>query len=190
MTLRHPARATPHPARGLLLALLPLVLLAPRAWSQGADFLVGGSVKPVLESLKLENLDGEVRSLSSYLADGPLLIDFWATWCKPCLVALPELQTLHTDLADRGLQVLGVNEDGPRNASKVKPFVRSHGLTFPVVLDLNREAQRRLNALTLPTTLLLNAEGTVVHASFGYRKGDFDKLRVQIEEMLSAREEE
>jgi thiol-disulfide isomerase/thioredoxin len=174
----------------VLSALLTLPLLAGPAWSQGAEFLVGGSVKPVLESLKLENLDGEVQPLSTYLEDGPLLIDFWATWCKPCLVALPELQQLYTDLSEHGLQMLGINEDGPRNASKVKPFIRSHGYTFPVVLDLNREAQRRLNALTLPTTLLLDREGTVVHASFGFRKGETEQLRAKIEELLAVEADE
>jgi len=154
------------------------------AQAQGLDNMVGGSVKPILERLKLENLDGDMVTLDSFLGSGPLLIDFWATWCKPCLMAMPELDELYEDLHEQGFQILGINEDGPRNAAKVKPFVLSHGYSFPIVLDLNRTAQRRLNALTLPTTLLLDAEGVVVHASFGYRKGEIAKLREMIEEMM------
>jgi hypothetical protein len=58
-----------------------------------------------------------------------------------------------------------------------------------VLLDLNREAQGRLNALVLPTTLLLDADGQVVHTSFGYRPGEIDKLREKIEAMLPATHE-
>jgi len=169
--------------QGLFAASLLLLLTSP-ALGQGIDQMIGGSVKPILEQLQLEDLDGNVRPLSDLLGTGPVILDFWATWCKPCLVAMPELQTLYEDLHERGLQMAGINEDGPRNAAKVKPFVRSHGYTFPVLLDLNRDAQRRLNALALPTTLLLDAEGTVVHVSFGFRKGELDKLRATIEEML------
>ena len=159
-------------------------IAANTAHSQDLDNLVGGSVKPILETLKLEDLEGEPHALSEYLGKGPLLLDFWATWCKPCLMAMPELEELYGDLHERGLQLVGINEDGPRNASKVKPFVRSHGYSFPILLDLNRRAQTRLNAVTLPTTLLLDSEGTVVHVSFGYRKGEIAKLREQIEAML------
>ena len=171
------------------LALLLAFTVAP-VRSQDLDKMVGGSVKPILEQLKLEDLDGESQPLSAHLGKGPLLLDFWATWCKPCLMAMPELEELYGDLHERGLQIVGINEDGPRNASKVKPFVRTHGYSFPIVLDLNRNAQRRLNALTLPTTLLLDSEGVVVHASFGYRKGEIAKLRAKIEEMLPKEEDE
>jgi thiol-disulfide isomerase/thioredoxin len=173
---------------------LPFLLLGtlPDQPSQSQDLedIVGGSVKPILEVLHLEDLDGDSQPLSAYLGKGPLLLDFWATWCKPCLLAMPELEELYQDLHERGLQVVGINEDGPRNVSKVKPFVRSQGFTFPIVLDLNRKAQSRLNVSTLPTTLLLDADGIVVHTSYGYRKGDIANLRKLIEAMLAKETDE
>lgn len=174
----------------LLASMLLLFLSTGTAHSQDLDKIVGGSVQPILETLKLDDLEGDSQPLANYLGKGPLLIDFWATWCKPCLMAMPELEELYKELHESGLQILGINEDGPRNASKVKPFVRSHGYSFPIVLDLNRDAQRRLNALTLPTTLLLDSEGTVVHVSSGYRKGEIAKLRGQIEAMLAKEADE
>jgi len=80
--------------------------------------------------------------------------------------------------------MIGINEDGQRNAAKVKPFVKTQGFEFPVVLDLNREVQSRLHVAVLPTTLLLKADGKVVHTSFGYRPGEIDELRTQIESLL------
>jgi len=127
--------------------------------------------------------------LSSFLGSGPVILDFWATWCKPCLLAFPELEKLHADLGPRGLQVVGINEDGPRNAAKVKPFLKSKGYTIPVLLDLNREAQGRLQAIALPTTLLLDADGVVLHSAFGYRPGELDALRAEIEPLLRKADE-
>jgi thiol-disulfide isomerase/thioredoxin len=142
------------------------------------------SLRAALESLELSDLEGKQVRLSSYLGRGPVLLDFWATWCKPCLLALPELDKLHAALAPRGLQVVGINEDGPRNAAKVKPFMKSKGYDFPVLLDLNREAQSALQAIALPTTLLLDADGAVVHTSFGYHPGEYEALRAKIEPLL------
>lgn len=137
-----------------------------------------------LTGLRLPDLDGTPVALTSLLGKGPIVLDFWATWCKPCLAALPELNELHAELASRGLQVIGINEDGQRNAAKVKPFVKTHAFAFPVLLDLNRETQSRLNVAVLPTTLLLDAQGKVVHTIFGFRQGEIAALRDKIEPLL------
>jgi len=146
-----------------------------------------GSVRTALGELRLPDLDGRMVTLSSYLDRGPVVLDFWATWCKPCLTAIPELNALYDELEPRGLQVVGINEDGQRNAAKVKPFVRTQDIHFPVLLDLNRAAQSRLNAPALPTTLLLDRDGNVVHTTFGYRPGEIQQLRAKIEALLTAK---
>lgn len=143
----------------------------------------------VLRSLSLPDLDGALVALDGYLGTGPVVLDFWATWCKPCLLAMPELQELYADLEPRGLRVVGINEDGPRNAAKVRPFLQANGYTFPVLLDLNREAQRRLQAIALPTTLVLDKNGVLLHSSFGYRPGETDKLRALLEPHLAPKPE-
>ena len=177
--------------RRALSAVLMFVALAQIAFHAGADPEQSKqrSLKQALSTLELSGLDGETVILSSYLGQGPVLFDFWAIWCKPCLQALPALDALHAELGPRGLQVVGINEDGPRNAPKVKPFMQTNDYGFPVLLDLNREAQRRLQVAALPTTLLLDADGNVLHTSFGYRPGEFDKLRPLIESLLPEAEE-
>ncbi len=161
-----------------LTCLLAAVLAGPAAGQEAP------AQKISLAGLRLQDLEGRSVELASYLGKGPVILDFWATWCKPCISALPELQQLYADLAPRGLQIVGVNEDGPRNAPKVKPFAKSHGIDFPIVLDLNRAAQSQLQIPALPTTLLLDKDGTVVRTTFGYRPGEIDALRKATEALL------
>jgi thiol-disulfide isomerase/thioredoxin len=153
------------------------------AQSEAADAKTSVGVVD-LTGLRLPDLDGTPVALASVLGKGPIVLDFWATWCKPCLAALPELNALYAEFAPRGLQVVGINEGGQRNAAKVKPFVKTHAFAFPVLLDLNRETQSRLNVAVLPTTLLLDAQGKVVHTIFGFRQGEIAALRAQIEPLL------
>lgn len=178
-------------SRRALAALLLCLALAP-TWRADADpeeSKKPTSLKQAMSTLELQDLAGEAIPLSSYLGDGPILVDFWAIWCKPCLEALPKLDELYAELGPRGLRVVAINEDGPRNAPKVKPFMQTNGYDFPVLLDLNREAQRRMQIVALPSTLLLDGEGNVLHSSFGYRPGEFDKLRPLIESHLPEAEE-
>ena len=168
--------------------LLGAVLISTAAVPRGsAETPAAGGLevgKVSLAGLRLQDLDGKTVELDSYLGKGPVVLDFWATWCKPCLAALPELNVLYADLQPRGLQLVGLNEDGARNAAKVKPFVRTKGIRFPVLMDLNRDVQTRLNVQALPTTLLLDSTGRVVHTSFGYRPGEIGQLRARIEALL------
>jgi len=182
---RRPGRDTRAQRAALTLATLlgALACFGPAAAQESAtERAAPGAVS--LAGIRLSDLDGTLVDLGSYLGKGPIVLDFWATWCKPCLAAIPDLNRLHADLAPRGLQLVGINEDGQRNAAKVKPFVKTQQIVFPVLLDLNREAQNRLNVGVLPTTLLLDSQGNVVHTSFGYRQGEIDKLRQKIEPLL------
>jgi len=171
--------------RRALAPLVAAVSLFASGSSLAGEIPVPETGKINLEGLRLPDPEGKQVELSSFLGKGPLIIDFWATWCQPCLSALPELEKLHRSLASRGLQIVAINEDGQRGAAKVKPFLKTRGFTFPVVVDLNREAQVRLDANALPTTLVVGADGKVLHTSFGFRPGEIDKLRDVVEPLLA-----
>ena len=119
--------------------------------------------------LVLENLDGSTFSLVKALKKGPMVFDFWATWCKPCIKSLPKLQSLAEKYANRGVQVLTINIDGPRNLPKVRPFMQRHQLKLPVLLDKTNEVLKQFHLAGVPATLIIATDGTVWYKHQGYR---------------------
>ena len=135
-------------------------------------------------NFKLQDLDNQTVELAELLRKGPVLLDFWATWCKPCLKAFPKLETLHRNYAAKGLTVLGVNEDSPRNQAKVKPFVKSLKTSFRIVLDKNNELMRRLSVRNLPTSILVSTDGEVIATYVGYSPTHIEDLEEMISEIF------
>jgi len=135
-------------------------------------------------NFKLRNLRNQQVELAKLLKDGPVLLDFWSTWCKPCIKAFPKLNALHEKYGEKGLTVVGINEDGARSQSKVKPFVRSLRIKFPILIDNNNEVMRRLQVQSLPTTILIAPDGMVVARQVGYSPDGIKKLEEQIVSVL------
>ncbi len=132
----------------------------------------------------LRSPEGKLLHLKSMLKEGPVLLDFWATWCKPCVKAMPKLQELYDTYKEQGLTVLGVNEDGPRGQSKVRQFLRARKLTFPIALDSDGGLMKRMRVTALPTTVLVNQDGEVVYRQTGFSKRQEKHLIEAIEAVL------
>lgn len=135
---------------------------------------------------ELRALDGTVLDLDRLRRQGPVLLDFWATWCKPCQQAIPELEAIHRDLAPRGVTVVGISADSPRSLSKVRPFVSRMRVTYPIAIDEDGAVQQSYQVRALPTTVLVDTAGTIVHVAQGFRPGEGAKLRERIEALLPA----
>ncbi|MDZ4804298.1 MAG: A/G-specific adenine glycosylase [Candidatus Eisenbacteria bacterium] len=135
--------------------------------------------------LEARTVTGESVSLHRLIAKGPVLINFWALWCKPCLKELPEMQKLQEQFGARGLTILSINGDSPTDVARVAPFVRARKLTFPVLTDLDGSLRRRFQANAFPTSMLLDSSGRVTWTSQGYRPGDSVAMAEQVEALLS-----
>jgi len=144
----------------------------------------------IAPDFNLRSPEGKRVHLKSLLEEGPVLLDFWATWCKPCIKAMPKLQEIYDQYSERGLTVVGVNEDGPRGQSKVKPFLRARKLTFPIALDPDGGLMKRMRVTALPTTLLVDRDGEVVFRQTGFTKGQEKQLIEAIEAVLPPVESE
>jgi peroxiredoxin len=131
---------------------------------------------------KLRNLEGKNVSLSDLLEDGPVIVDFWATWCKPCLRAFPGLQEILSKYRDRGLSVIAISVDSPKSRSRVGPLIKSKKYTFEVLLDTQGRVAEKYNAIMLPRTVLVDREGEIIFAATGYRPSNHEKL----EEVLAS----
>ena len=106
----------------------------------------------------LEDLSGNLFSLSR-MRGRAVLLDFWASWCGPCRAEMPVLERLHRQFVERGLLVVGVNVDEPRETAA--RFIEQQGYTFTVLLDRSFEASMLYDARSLPTLVLVDAEGSV-----------------------------
>ncbi len=123
----------------------------------------------VAEEFELDNLDGEREALSSY--SGQLvLLNFWATWCPPCVEEMPSLQNLHDGLKDVAFSVVAVNVQEDRET--VNEFVEDLELSFPVLLDHDGRTTRRYAVRGMPTSYLIAPDGRVIGAKIGFHIWD------------------
>ena len=112
---------------------------------------------------ELKTIDGERVHLAE-LRGHPVLLSFWASWCGPCRRELPEVARLHEQFKDRGLVVLGINDEGKGTARK---FAEKNELPFPILDDSGEKAHRLYRVRAIPSVFLINAEGKVVRFFLG-----------------------
>jgi len=136
------------------------------------------------------DLDGKKVQLKKLLESGPVLIDFWALWCVPCLKELPKIQEIRGRYKDRGLTVVAVNEDAANDQSKVKPFVKQKKFDFVVVIDEDKDIWNAFKVVNMPATFLLDQKGNMIYSHSGYKPGDEAELIKHLETMFTAKKDE
>ncbi len=137
-------------------------------------------------NFELENLQGRSVRYADLKGDSLTVIDFWATWCKPCIKSIPKLVELYDEFESKGVQFIGISVDGPRNRSKVKPFAKSKGVDYPVLLDMNNDLMTRLRVQAVPTLLIVNQDNEIVHYIEGYQPGEEQVIRQKIMDQLNS----
>ncbi len=116
-----------------------------------------------------------------------VILDFWASWCGPCIVSMPELETLRKRLIAAGLgdrfEILGVNLD--QSADDAKTFLKVHPVSYPVISDLFGLGSRAYEPRKLPSTYVISPSGQVNFIYYGYGKGYGDELESRVREQLN-----
>lgn len=134
---------------------------------------------------ELKDLAGKRVKLSS-LAGKTVLINFWATWCGPCILELPHLDKLAKEFGDKGLTVLAISTDGPQTQAQVRSLVKREKLSMPILLDPDGKVFSALNPRgTNPFTLILDKSGKIAESHEGYNPGDETKYREWVVRLLA-----
>jgi len=98
-----------------------------------------------------------------------VLVDFWATWCGPCRMAIPHLIELQKQYGKKGFTMLGVSLD-QQGEPVVAPFYKQWNMNYPVVIDSDGSAARNYGGIrSIPTAVLINKQGKIVNGFVGYR---------------------
>jgi thiol-disulfide isomerase/thioredoxin len=134
----------------------------------------------------LEDIDGNIFSLKEHLGKGPILIDFWATWCSPCKLELPLLQKIYDKYKAQGFLLITIAIDSPKSQSKVKPYVISKKFTFLTLLDPDSEILKFFQGNSVPYQVIIDKEGTVIETHEGYTPGDEKVLEEKIGKLLKS----
>jgi cytochrome c biogenesis protein CcmG/thiol:disulfide interchange protein DsbE len=131
-----------------------------------------------LPAVTLQDLDMKKVSSADFANDGkPIIISFWATWCKPCIQELIAMQDHYDDLREEtGVKLIAISIDDARNAAKVRPFTEGRGWEYEIYLDVNQDFKRALNVNNVPHTFLLNGAGEIVWDHNSYTPGDEEHL--------------
>ena len=138
----------------------------------------------VQTSLRLNRIDGKKVQLKKYLDSGPILINFWATWCGPCKKEMIHLDRFSRHYKKNNFSVLSISIDTQRSLSEVKRYVRSKKYDFEVFIDPNQQIFKKLNGNIMPTNLLIDKNGQVVWMHYGYMPGDEVVMEQEISRLL------
>ncbi|MDR3728057.1 MAG: TlpA disulfide reductase family protein [Terracidiphilus sp.] len=127
--------------------------------------------------LKLKSADGKVVPLESFRGH-PVLLDFWATWCGPCVVMLPQISKIYQEGKDKGLVLLGVDQD--EDATAAAGFLAKKGYAWSNFHDGDGEIEKLMGATPLPRVVLVDAQGQIVYDGTGMNEKQLRTHIVQL----------
>jgi thiol-disulfide isomerase/thioredoxin len=160
----------------------PIILLIAFLLSCGVTFSQDRS----LPNIEVKTLKGNSFNIQDLDNQGnPMVISFWATWCKPCKKELNAIAEVYDDWQDEtGVKLIAISIDDTRSMSKVAPYVNSSDWEYDIYLDSNSDLKRAMGVSTVPHTFLINGEGKIVWHHKGYIDGDEEELYEQIEHLV------
>jgi len=131
---------------------------------------------------KLTTLDGTPVDNLQAMQGEVVFVDFWASWCPPCIQSFPFLNQLHQDYADRGFRVMGINLD--EKISDAEKFLSESPAKFSIVADPTKQCAQNFDVIAMPSSYLIDRQGVVRYIHRGFRPGETEELRLIVELLL------
>jgi len=144
--------------------------------------LVSFAMADMMPDFKLPDATGKNVILQELLGKGPVLIDFWADYCKPCKDAMPQLNTLAEKYDS--LTVVMISIDAPKNLPKAKNYLKSKNYKFITLFDSEKTLAKKLGVTNPPHTFILNKQGEIVYSHIGYEPGVENEYEMHIRNLL------
>lgn len=134
-----------------------------------------------LPDFSLQDSGGKTWQLSA-LRGKVVMLNFWASWCAPCRKEMPLLEAMYQDLKESDFVLLAINTES--EVAEAEALLQELNLTFPILCDKDGAVVQLLGVNAMPTTLVIDGKGELRFANRGYRPGDEDKYRQQVESLL------
>ncbi len=129
-------------------------------------------------TVKIKNINGQQFNTADIQNDGkPMIISFWATWCKPCIKELKAIDESFEDWVDEtGVKLYAVSIDDKKTSARVKTMTNAFGWEYEILMDENQDFKRALNVGNVPHTFLIDGKGNIVWQHTSYAPGDEEEL--------------
>ena len=150
------------------------------------SFIFGNfTLKAQIPNIKVKNIQGVYINTNEIKNDGkPFIINFWATWCKPCVQELEAINEVYEKWQkETSVKIYAVSIDDSRSSKRVAPFIKGKSWTYDILLDENSDFRRALGVDNPPFTFLYNGKGELVFKHTGYAPGDEFELYKKIKEL-------
>ena len=144
------------------------------------------SVSQIIPSIDIKTLEGKTINTASFDNNGdPIVISFWALWCKNCIKELEAITEIYEDWQDEtNVKLIAISIDDSRNTSKLKPFINSKGWEYEIYHDPNSNFKRALGINQIPHTFLLNGKNEIISEHVGYTDGQEEELYDKIKKLI------
>ena len=141
-------------------------------------FYCSGQSGSRLPSVAVRGLDGSLLNSSVIGQTGkPVIILFWATWCRPCIKEMTAIADLYGEWKSKtGVVIYAVSVDDSRSQPGIAPLVRSRGWAFEFFLDTNGEFKRAMGVVDVPHLFVLNGKGEIIYQKAGYTEGSEEQI--------------